>query len=314
MPEVREHQILLFYKYVFIENPQDVRDWLHKTAKDLELKGRFIVASEGLNITLEGKTENTESFIEDLQKDSRFQKIHFKKSAGTGNAFPKLSVKVRPEIVSLKLGVCDIDPNSLTGKYLKPEELHDWIKEKKEFFIVDMRNVYEHAVGMFKDSICPPMNNFRDLPKVIKKLKHLKEKTILTVCTGGIRCEKASGYLLSQGFKDVYQLEGGIVSYMEKYPNEDFEGKLYVFDGRVSMGFYTNDKGHKIIGKCVSCDQPSEQFFNCRLKRCNCKLILCQKCHQDQVKEKGTTYCPAGCLRKKSILSKFFIKVKTIYK
>ncbi|MEK7106261.1 MAG: rhodanese-like domain-containing protein, partial [Patescibacteria group bacterium] len=238
------YQILLFYKYVHISNPEEVRDWLRDLCQKFGLKGRLIVASEGLNITLEGKTEDTESFIKEMEKDplsaqaGRFLNIHYKRSEGTGNAFPKLSVKVRSEIVSLHLGTCDVDPNVTTGVHLSPEELHIWIngdptspeasRGKKEFYIVDMRNAYEHAVGKFAGSICPPMENFRDLPKLLKTIDHLKDKTILTVCTGGVRCEKASGYLITQGFKDVYQLNGGIVSYMEKYPNEDFEGKLYV--------------------------------------------------------------------------------------
>src|SRR6185369_5737909 len=116
-------------------------------------------------------------------------------------------------------------PNKLTGKRLKPEELHDWINSDKEFYIVDMRNGYEHLAGYFKGSILPAMDNFRDLPAFLKQIEHLKNKTVLTVCTGGVRCEKASGYLLANGFSDVYQLDGGIVTYMESYPNEDFLGK-----------------------------------------------------------------------------------------
>lgn len=315
MNSEEKYQILLFYKYVLIKEPEKVRDWMFEIATDLNLKGRFIIAREGINITLEGTISNTEIFIQKLQSDERFQNIHFKKSEGSGAAFPRLSVKVRPEIVSLKLGVCDIDPNQTTGQYLKPEELHNWIKESKEFFIVDMRNVYEHSVGRFKDSICPPMNNFRDLPKVVKKIKHLKNKTVVTVCTGGIRCEKASGYLISQGFKDVYQLSGGIVSYMEKYPNEDFEGKLYVFDGRVAMGFYTDDSKHKVIGRCEACGIASENFVNCRLG-CKKKFILCLDCQADQLQHSPETYCPNGCQNKKNYISfsRLFNQIKVALK
>ena len=304
-----EYQILLFYKYVYIEDPQSVRDWLFALCTELGLKGRLIVAREGLNITLEGTKENTETFIVELEKDARFGGIHFKRSTGTGDAFPRLSVKVRPEIVSLHLGACDIDPNVTTGIHLKPEELHEWLNppasgEKKEFYIVDMRNAYEHAVGKFAGSICPPMENFRDLPKLLKTIEHLKDKTVLTVCTGGVRCEKASGYLITQGFKHVYQLDGGIVSYMEKYPNEDFEGKLYVFDGRVAMGFYTDDPKHKIIGRCISCDAPSENIVDCRTGVCNGQFILCEKCEEAQITRYGKTKCPKGCsIEKQSFLN-----------
>jgi UPF0176 protein len=244
-----------------------------------------------------------------------------KRSVGTGNAFPRLSVKVRPEIVSLHLGVCDVDPNQTTGIHLAPEELHEWIKSGKEFYIVDMRNAYEHAIGHFKDSICPPMDNFRDLPKFVKSLKHLKDKTVLTVCTGGVRCEKASGYLITQGFTDVYQLDGGIVSYMEKYPNEDFHGKLYVFDARVAMGFYTDDPKHVIVGKCESCGAQSENIVDCRSGACNGQFIICEDCEKTQINKKGITYCPKGCLpaqagagKGKGLFGKILDKVKGIFR
>jgi UPF0176 protein len=293
--------------------------------QELSLKGRLIVANEGLNITLEGKREDTENFIKELEKDSRFLNIHYKRSEGTGNSFPRLSVKVRPEIVSLHLGTCDVDPNETTGIHLAPEELHKWIKGdptspeasqgKKEFYIVDMRNAYEHMVGKFAGSICPPMENFRDLPKLMKMIDHLKNKTVLTVCTGGVRCEKASGYLITQGFTDVYQLDGGIVSYMEKYPNEDFEGKLYVFDGRVAMGFYTDDPKHKIIGRCASCGAPAEEIVDCREFGCNGQFILCANCENAQIHKRGHTYCVRNCKRVyKSPLGKIWGTMKSLFR
>src|SRR3989344_3164692 len=258
-----EYQIILFYKYIRILDPEQVKFWQQAICGPLGLTGRCIVAKEGINATFEGTKENIKEYIKQLEQDIRFQNIHFKISSGTGHAFPKLSIKVRKEIVSLNLGTCDINPNEITGIHLKPEELHDWIRDKKEFYIVDMRNAYEHKVGHFENSILPPIENFRDLPKVVEQINHLKNKTVLTVCTGGVRCEKASGFLMSQGFNDVYQLDGGIVSYMEKYPNEDFKGKLYVFDGRVTMGFYTDDIKHKIVGKCDECGEQSENYVNC---------------------------------------------------
>lgn len=286
-------QIILFYKYVRIDDPETVRLGQVEICEKLGFTGRCIIASEGINATYEGTKENIKEYIKELEKDKRFLDIHFKLSAGTGNVFPKLSVKTRKEIVSLHLGACDIDPNVITGKHLKPEELHNWIAEKKEFYIVDMRNAYEHKVGHFENSILPPIENFRDLPKVVGQISHLKNKTVLTVCTGGVRCEKASGFLITQGFADVYQLDGGIVSYMEKYPNEDFKGKLYVFDGRVTMGFYTDDTRHQIIGKCDSCGEQSENYVNCANPVCHRHFIVCQKCLE---KEGGKAFCPGGCV------------------
>lgn len=309
-----EYQILLFYKYVRIDDPQAVRARLFDLCARLALKGRLIVAHEGLNITLEGTVENTEAFIKELETDSRFSRIHYKRSLGTGSAFPRLSVKVRPEIVSLHLGACDVDPNEVTGIHLKPRELHEWIAQGKEFYIIDMRNAYEHAVGRFAGSICPPMENFRDLPKLLKTIEHLKHKTVLTVCTGGVRCEKASGYLISQGFTDVYQLDGGIVSYMEQYPNEDFEGKLYVFDARVAMGFYTDDPKHKVVGVCSACGASSEAIVDCREQGCNGQFILCADCEKKQITKRGHTHCVKNCKRvHASPFIRFLSKIKSIF-
>jgi UPF0176 protein len=288
-----KYEIILFYKYVRINDPENVKAHELKIGTKLGLTGRAIIAPEGINATYEGTIENIREYIRELEKDERFQNIHFKISEGTGSAFPRLSVKTRNEIVSLSLGVCDIDPNQVTGKRLRPEELHQWFKESKEFYIVDMRNAYEHKVGYFENSILPPIENFRDLPKVVEQIAHLKNKTVLTVCTGGVRCEKASGFLITQGFKDVYQLDGGIVSYMEKYPNEDFKGKLYVFDGRVAMGFYTDDPKHEIVGKCDACGEASEKYVNCANPVCHRHFISCENC---LLKNNGTAYCPGGCV------------------
>lgn len=314
--DICNYQILLFYKYVYIDDPEAVRGWLNALCEKYSFKGRLIVATEGLNITLEGKSEDTESFIQALETDARFVKIHYKKSTGNGGAFPKLSVKVRSEIVTLGLGVCDIDPNTITGKRLVPETLHLWFTtHEKEFYIIDMRNVYEHNVGKFDGSLCPPMENFRDLPKLIKSIAHLKQKTVVTVCTGGVRCEKASGYLLSQGFSDVWQLDGGIVSYMEQYPNEHFKGKLYVFDSRVVMGFYTDDPAHEVIGVCANCTSKSENIVDCRSGVCNGQFILCKDCEQKQILKTGITHCPEGCKHSvRSPMNRLLGRMKSLIK
>ena len=131
------YQILLFYKYVFIADPEKVRDWFFALSQKYNLKGRSIVAKEGINFTCEGTREDTENFIREIEQDERFLHIHFKRSVGTGQAFRKLSIKVRSEIVSAHLGSCDLDPNQTTGIHLAPEKLHEWIHSDKEFYIVD---------------------------------------------------------------------------------------------------------------------------------------------------------------------------------
>jgi len=288
--ELMKYQVLLFYKYTPIENPVHLMREQRRLCESLSLEGRIIIATEGINGTVEGTVSSTEKYIEEMSKNKRFSDIHWKKSEGTGNSFPKLSVKVREEIVSMHLHENDLKPWKVTGKYLEADALHRWFEEGKEFFIVDMRNDYEQKSGHFEGSILPSMQNFRDLPNLLPKLSGLKDKTILTVCTGGVRCEKASGFLVANGFADVYQLQGGIVSYMEKYPNEHFKGKLYVFDGRVLMGFNTGSDAHQIVGKCERCLKLCENYINCDTVGCHRHFILCQNCI-----EKFSQICPEGC-------------------
>ena len=226
-----------------------------------------------------------------MKKDKMFGDIIFKKSAGTGKAFPKLQVRVRKDLVSDYTADWGVDPAEITGQYITAEELHEWIQKKKKFYVMDMRNDYEYKSGHFAGSILPEIETFRDLPKVLPQLKKYNDRPIVTVCTGGIRCERASGLLLKHGFTNVYQLKDGIVTYMEKYPNEDFKGKLYVFDNRILMGFETESSNHEVIGKCAGCGKSSEEYINCTNDNCHRHLIVCALCR----KTDGTVTCPQGC-------------------
>ncbi len=295
------HKIVLYYKYAQIEEAEKLVAQQREICERLGLKGRILIASEGINGTVEGTAEAIAEYDKDFHSMEMFKDVIFKTSESDGKSFPKLVVKLRNEIVSAHLGPKDLDPTRLTGKYITAEELHSWIHSDKEFYIVDMRNDFEQKAGMFEGSIVSGMKRFRDLEKVVPRLKHLQNKTIVTVCTGGVRCEKASGFLLQNGFNDVYQLKDGIVTYMEKYPNEDFIGKLYVFDGRVLMGFNTEDPKHKVIGKCDKCGVTSENFVNCAYDECHNHFIVCEKCLDDN----GEAYCSVKCR-----ISKFFQNYK----
>lgn len=286
-----DYVIVLFYKYTQIDDPEKLMVEQKSLAARLNLKGRMIVAQEGMNGTLEGEKGAIEEYCQKLKKDHRFKDIHFKLSSGTGQAFPKLSIKVRSEIVATHLGEDDVNPTQVTGTYITAESLHQLIHSDEEFYIIDMRNDYETEVGYFENSIFSNLVNFRNLPELLPKLVHLKDKKIVTVCTGGVRCEKASGFLLKHGFGNVFQLYGGIVTYMEKYPNEDFIGKLYVFDNRVVMGFNTNDPEHQVVGKCAKCGNSSEHFINCQNNFCHRHFICCQDC----LKGAESILCPMGC-------------------
>jgi UPF0176 protein len=274
-----EYTVLLFYKYISIEDPETFAQEERERALRLRLTGRTIIAHEGLNATYEGTREATEQYRKELTADARFHDVQFKVSKGTGNAFRKLSVKVRKEIVSSHLGDDDVNPNEVTGKYLKPGELKKWYENGEEFVVVDMRNDFEFASGHFQNSIPSGMKNFRDLANATKKIEPLKNKKVLTVCTGGVRCEKASAYLVKKGFENVYQLEGGIVSYMEKYPTQEFKGTLYVFDNRLTMDFDDAAK-HEVVGKCARCSSSSERYVNCDNDVCHLHYILCENCEK----------------------------------
>ncbi len=283
------HQILLYYKYVPIEDPESLVKSQRELCERLGLKGRIIIASEGINGTVEGTKEATEEYMKKLSSDRRFADINFKIDESNGESFPKLSVKLRKEIVSSHLGDEDVKPWETTGRHLSADELQSWIDSGKDFVIVDMRNDYEYKIGHFEGSVNPKMDNFRDLPDAVSNLEKIKEKPVLSVCTGGVRCEKASGYLIKKGFKEVYQLENGIVSYMKKYPNQAFKGKLYVFDKRIAVDF-DNPDNHTVVGKCDICESPTERYVNCRNKECNAHFLVCETCET----EKGV-FCSEGC-------------------
>ena len=287
------HEILLYYKYATVRSPEKFTEEQRAFCEKHALRGRIIVAREGINGTIEGTLKATKAYRKFLESKVGFKKIHWKVSEGNGEAFRKLSVRVRPEIVSLSLVKSkdtDVDPRKTTGIHLKPEDLKKWFDRGEKFTIIDMRNDYEHKVGAFEGSVCPPMANFRDLPKVMPKLKKYTNDKVLTVCTGGVRCEKASGYLIKKGFKDVYQLDGGIVSFMEKYPAEHFKGALYVFDKRVTMSIDSGKKEREIIGVCESCSAKTENFADCTNVDCRTQMLTCEACVRAD-----KAYCSKKC-------------------
>lgn len=302
-----KHQILLFYKYTQIDDPMAEQSRQKDLCEKLKLKCRIIIAEEGINGTLEGSVKSTEKYISEMSKDPKFADIHWKKSPGTGNAFPKITVKVRPEIVALGLEK-DVNPNVTTGKYITAEDLHKLYETGKEFYIVDMRNDFEQRIGHFENAILMPMKNFRNLPETLKSIKHLKHKMIITTCTGGIRCEKASGFLVENGFSDVYQLYGGMQTYMEKFPNKHFLGKLYVFDSRVVWGINTESPEHKIISKCDLCGNPSDTYTDCAYLHCKIKrhFIACVDCRD----KNGLAYCSKECDEKAHASGSYFVNGK----
>lgn len=287
-PALGTYQVLLFYKYVTIANPDELAQRVKELAEMYSLVGRVIVAEEGINATFEGLLGNTEDFIKEFAEDMRFAQMPVKRSSGNGASFSKLSVKVRNQIVGTGFTKDEADPRVKTAAYVSPDELRQWYEEERDFTVIDMRNEYEFASGHFKNAIEPGIRASRELPGAMPKLESYKHKKVVTVCTGGIRCESMAAYLLSKGFTDVHQLEGGLHSYMEKYPGKDFLGTLYTFDARLTMDF-GGDRDS--IGACHLCGATTEQYVNCASAPCHYHFLACSSCRDAE----GRAYCNDKC-------------------
>jgi UPF0176 protein len=269
-----EYIILLFYKYVPLTNPEKFRNLIYQFCNNNNLKGRVFIAAEGINGTVSGGVTDIENYKKHLRSFEEFNDILFKEDKSNKHAFSKLHVRVKNEIVSS--GLSGIIPGSNT-KRMTPEELYDLYKSGEDFLIVDSRNYYESNIGKFKNAIIPDIESFREWPAAVEQLKNYKDKKIVTYCTGGIRCEKASAYMVKQGFKDVYQLEGGIINYTKKFPDTFWEGSIFVFDERRSVVVNTTT-GLKHIAKCFFCGTPTSYYINCHNQDCDKIIISCHKC------------------------------------
>ncbi|MCF6137323.1 rhodanese-related sulfurtransferase [Pseudalkalibacillus berkeleyi] len=288
---IENYEILLFYKYVAIEDPEYFARKHLKFCKEIGVFGRVIVAQEGINGTISGTKEQTASYISALQNDSRFEDMEFKREPSEGHAFSRISVKARDEIVSLRLDD-DLNPNEITGNHLSPKEWQEAL-EDEDVIVLDARNDYEYDIGHFRNAIRPDIKAFRELPEWIKQnLADKKDKKILTYCTGGIRCEKFSGFLVQEGFKDVNQLHGGIIKYGQdpETRGKYFDGKCFVFDDRLTTEINKTDD-QKTVGKCYHCGLPAEQFVNCPIDECDKLHISCDTC-----REQYQGCCSAQCM------------------
>lgn len=268
-----DYRVLLYYKYVEIEEPENFRVEHLAYCKDLGLLGRILVSEEGLNGTVSGTVEQTEAYMEYLHADPRFSDMTFKIDEADGHAFKKMHVRYRPEIVSLNLGDEDVNPNKLTGKHLKPTEFKEALLDE-DTIVLDARNDYEYDLGHFRGAIRPDIGAFRDLPDWIKENKEeFMDKKIVTYCTGGVRCEKLTGWLLKEGLEDVAQLGGGIHNYGTdpETQGELWDGKMYVFDERISVP--VNRVEHTVIGRDWFDNTPSERYVNCGNPACNRQII-----------------------------------------
>ncbi|MGJ8694899.1 MAG: rhodanese-related sulfurtransferase [Verrucomicrobiaceae bacterium] len=285
------YEVLLYYKYCTIADPDGYADEHRQLCQRLNLKGRILIAKEGINGTVSGLVGDTEEYRRVLDADPVMAGIAWKIDPEGDHVFPKLSIKVRDEVVTLGLGEDDFSPEDLTATHLKPREWKEAMKEN-DVVMIDARNDYEWEIGRFEGAILPDVPSFRDLPKWIRDHRsELEGKKILTYCTGGIRCEKFSGFLLKEGLEDVYQLDGGIVTYGkdEEVKGAGFEGECYVFDQRLSVPVNRTPEA-TIISSCALCGKTSIRYRNCSWKPCNEQFICCEQCES----EKGC-FCAPVC-------------------
>ena len=278
-------KIILYYGFTPISDPEAVKLWQQNLCESLGLKGRILISKHGINGTLGGDMSALKKYVKTTKQYTGFKKIDFKWSMGNGNDFPRLKVRVRNELVAFDApDAITVTEKGVTngGKHLKPAAVDQLVAERgDEVVFFDGRNAFEAEIGKFKNAIVPDVQTTHDFVAEIKsgKYDHIKDKPIVTYCTGGVRCEILSAIMIDNGFKEVYQIDGGIVRYGESQGDKSlWEGSLYVFDDRLNIDF-TPDA--KTIGKCEKCVAPTSTFRNCLFLGCRDLILLCDDCSSD---------------------------------
>jgi UPF0176 protein len=285
-------KIILYYKFTPITDPEAVRLWQKTLCEKSQLQGRILISKHGINGTLGGDIESLKTYVKETKQFAGFKGTVFKWSEGAREDFPKLSVKVRDEIVTF--GAADelkVDEHGVVGggTHLKPKDVHKLVAERGDDVVFfDGRNTYEAKIGKFKNAVVPDTRTTKDFMNDLEgdKYNDIKDKPVVTYCTGGVRCEILSSLMKNRGFKEVYQIDGGIVKYGEQYADDGlWEGSLYVFDKRMGVKF--SDKA-KDIGECVHCKTKTSNYENCANMACNDLILICEDC------KTSDTYC-ANC-------------------
>ena len=286
-------KIILYYKFQPIADPEAVRLWQRALCERLGLKGRILISPHGINGTVGGELKDVKAYVKETK--TYFTGVEFKWSDGGRDHFPKLQVKVRSEIVSFNAAdELQVDEHGVVGggTHLKPEQVHKLVEEKGDDVIFfDGRNAYEAKVGKFKNAVVPDTRTSKDFIRELESGKYddLKDKPVVTYCTGGVRCEILSSLMKNRGFEEVYQMDGGIVKYGERYGDDGlWEGSLYVFDDRMGVKF----SDHAVdIGECVHCSAKTSNYENCALKSCNDLVLICETCKQNPALLFHTSAC-----------------------
>lgn len=279
-------KILLYYKFTPIKDPEAVKLWQKTLTDSLNLRGRILVSRHGLNGTVGGDMDDLKKYIKATKEFPGFKDIVFKWSDGGRENFPRMSVRARRELVGFQNSEneFDVDENGVIGGgvHLKPRQVHELVeKYGDDVVFFDGRNAHEAKIGKFKNAIVPNTNTSRDFIAELESDRYddIKDKKVITYCTGGIRCEVISAMMKKRGFKEVYQIDGGIVKYGEAYGDDGlWEGSLRVFDDRMVMDFSDHAK---VIGECSHCGGPTNNFENCAWANCNDLVLICLHCKQN---------------------------------
>ena len=283
-----EEKVILFFKFIPVADPETVTFWQRELCAKLNLTGRILVSKHGINGTLGGNIDDLKTYKKTMNSHPKFKGIVYKWSKGGRSEFPKLKVKVKPELVAFEASdEVELNENGGVkngGEHLRPEQVHDLVeKYGDDVIFYDGRNAYEARIGRFKNTVIPNVETSRDFLKDIEsgEISKLKDKHIITYCTGGIRCEILSVLMKNRGYKHIYQIKDGIVKYGEAFGDEGlWEGKLFVFDDRMQMGF--TDKA-KDIAECETCGAKTSRQINIEDIRRKLK-IECEECAKEKVK------------------------------
>ncbi len=277
-------KILLYYKFTPIADPVTMKLWQKTLCDSLHLNGRILISPHGINGTVGGDMVDLKAYIKATKELAAFKDIVFKWSDGGREDFPRMSVKVRDEIVAFDAAdELRVDENGVVGggKHLKPKQVNELVEKRDDVVFFDGRNAHEAAIGKFKNAVVPDTRTSRDFIRELESGKYddLKNKPIVTYCTGGIRCEILSSLMINRGFKEVYQIDGGIVKYGETYGDDGlWEGSLRVFDDRMTIDFSDHAK---TIGVCSHCEGPTNNYENCAWSNCNDLVLICLHCKQN---------------------------------
>ena len=264
------YEVLLYYKFHKIENPERFCKEHKQFLKDNGILGRVYVGREGLNGTVGGTPEQMESYRQYVWSLPGFEDTEFKIDKSDEIPFAKLTCKVREEIVALN---AEADPAE-GGKHMSPDEWRSVMESQKDYIMIDVRNNYESEVGHFEGAIKPDVENFYDFPKWLDEADLPKDKKVLMYCTGGIRCEKFSVLMKEKGWDDVNQLHGGILNYAKEEGGKHFKGKCFVFDDRLVVPVNKDDL--QPIARCEITGKPADSYINCANMECN-KLFICSE-------------------------------------